>query len=713
MTFVLVDNYDSFTYNLYQSLATVTGAAPLVIANDDEDALRRLDLAAVTGIVVSPGPGTPADDRDFGLSRWAVEQDEIPMLGICLGHQGLCLAAGARIDRAPVPMHGRCSEIHHDGDPLLEGIPSPFTAMRYHSLLAYDLPDHLEVICATADGLVMGARHAAKPHWGVQFHPESIATEHGETLLANFVRLASARRGRRPATDPAPAARRAPVEQRYRLLVRELPFGGDAGAVLVALFGDDDCAFWLDSALQVPGLSRFSILGGSRGPLAERVSYDVGTRTVTVTASDGAVVERFSGDLLSYLARELPRRRVAGAGLPVDFALGYVGYLGYELKADTGGAAVHRSGVPDAQLLFADRGLVVDHEQSRLWLLALQGEDTTGAEWLDRAEGALRGLAALPPLDQPAEPVRPVSVRSRHSDDGYLRLIAECQRLIGMGESYEICLTNVLEVDCPVDPWTAYRRLRVVNPAPFGAWLRLPGVAVLSSSPERFLRLLPDGVVESRPIKGTCPRGATPEEDERLARALAASEKERAENIMIVDLVRNDIGRGARVGSVSVPQLCGVETYETVHQLVSTVRGELRDDVGAAECVRHAFPGGSVTGAPKVRTMEIIDRLEGGPRGVYCGAIGYFSLDGAVDLSIAIRTIVVAGDGDRASIGVGGAITALSEPAAEVRETWLKAAALLSALTAAAGQPGLSRSGRSGRAAPRWPASSPRRAASR
>jgi para-aminobenzoate synthetase len=270
---------------------------------------------------------------------------------------------------------------------------------------------------------------------------------------------------------------------------------------------------------------------------------------------------------------------------------------------------------------------------------------------------------------------------ARHDESAYTELIAACQEAIAAGESYEICLTNTLTLRERVDPWLTYRLLRRANPAPYAAYLRLPGFSVLSSSPERFLRIDPAGMVESKPIKGTRPRGATVEQDARLAAQLRTDEKERAENLMIVDLVRNDLGRTAALGSVHVPTLFGVESYETVHQLVSTVRAELAPGAEPLDCVRAAFPGGSMTGAPKLRTCEILDALEGGARGVYSGAIGYFSLSGALDLSIAIRCLVVTGD--EVTLGVGGAITALSDPAAEVEETRVKAGALLRTLAAA------------------------------
>jgi para-aminobenzoate synthetase len=268
----------------------------------------------------------------------------------------------------------------------------------------------------------------------------------------------------------------------------------------------------------------------------------------------------------------------------------------------------------------------------------------------------------------------------RHDRTAYLDRIAAAMNEIRDGESYEVCLTNTVNAQMALDPRLTYSWLRSISPVPYSALLEFPDLAVLSASPERFLSIGSDRVVESKPIKGTRPRGSTPQEDEALRRELGSQEKDRAENLMIVDLIRNDLNTVCEVGSVQVPKLFHVETYAPVHQLVSTIRGTLRQEASAVACVRATFPGGSMTGAPKIRTMQIIDRLEEGPRGLYSGALGWFGLGGAADLNIVIRTLVITPD--KVTFGVGGAVIALSDPVEEFEETVVKSRAMTTALLA-------------------------------
>jgi len=482
---------------------------------------------------------------------------------------------------------------------------------------------------------------------------------------------------------------RAPAEPgSVRLAVRRIDALPDPERAFAHLYGASESAFWLDGGA-AGERARFSFMGDAAGPLASVVSYDVGTGRVRVKR--GARIETRRESIFDHLERERRRWRALASdfpGLPFDFDCGFAGYLGYELKAECDGVAAHEAATPDAAFVFADRLIAFDRRERRTYLAQLHricpprggrfdaaAPAAGGGGWI---EETARRLAALPALPEPAVGIGPPALRLRRSRERYLADVAACRRHLAAGHSYEICLTNKVAGEADADPLTVYRSLRRANPAPFSAFLRFGELAVLSSSPERFLAVDGEGWAESRPIKGTSRRGATPEEDARLARALGEDGKSRAENVTIVDLVRNDLGRVCEPGTVGVPELMRVETYETVHQLVSAVRGRLRAGVGAVECARACFPPGSMTGAPKRRTMEILDELEGEARGVYSGAIGYFGLGGACDLSVAIRTIAL--DGERIELGAGGAIVADSDPAAELSEMLLKAAAPAAAL---------------------------------
>ncbi|MFC9895337.1 aminodeoxychorismate synthase component I [Nocardia sp. NPDC127579] len=777
MRTLLIDNYDSFTYNLYQLISEVNGVEPTVVRNDAVATIAELGLAGFDNVVISPGPGRPEVERDIGISAALIRTTELPLLGVCLGHQGIVIAAGGVVERAPVARHGYLDAVRHDQRELFAGLPQDFTVVRYHSLAARQpLPRELEVTATTADGVVMGLRHRTRPQWGVQFHPESVASEYGAALLRNFAELTAAHHisqprraaripaavgtsagpgdagsgaaelgavttgaassnatgsnaaspvaaspkaassirasaGDEPTPGPGPAAARAPgnpatapgvgpgtvpevapapaPEIPYRLGELGRPWqlrhevidrAIDTEAAFLRLYRLSRTAFWLDSEHVEPGLDRFSFLGDASGPHAEVVRYRVGDESVVVETADG---ERRTvrGDVLTYLAEQLRRRAADIPSLPFDFAGGYVGYLGYEIKADCGGRAAHRSPVPDAQWIFADRLVVVDHVTGRTHLLALTdpGSDIARiatADWLRDTREALEALPtwANPPgleVNPDLDAVENLLTRGRTR---YLADIAACLDKLHAGESYEICLTDSVTVAAgDADGLGFYRTLRRCNPAPYAAYLRFDDLEIACSSPERFLKIDRARTVESKPIKGTAPRGATPAQDERLRRELAADPKTRAENLMIVDLLRNDLGRVCQIGSVHVPNLMATETYTTLHQLVSTVRGTLRADVDVIDCVRACFPGGSMTGAPKLRTMEIIDELETEARGVYSGTIGFLGLGGTADLNIVIRT-AVRHDGHW-RIGAGGAIVLDSAPEAEFHEMLLKAAA--------------------------------------
>jgi para-aminobenzoate synthetase len=682
---LLIDNYDSFTYNLFQLLAEANGEEPVVVRNDGAtwDELKGGDF---DNIVISPGPGRPDHPKDFGICADAIREADVPLLGVCLGHQGVGFLSGGEVVHAPEVMHGRLSGVYHNDSPLFAGIPQGFQVVRYHSLcVAEPLPADLEGIAWTGDGVLMGTAHRSRPIWGVQFHPESICTDWGRRLLANFRDLTAGvdtARKRGPLTQPQPESNghawKPPQRPRLRLQVARIDQLYDTEQVFVDLYGEHRYAFWLDSS-KVDERSRFSFMGASGGPLSSVVTYDVGGQ---VKVARGLSTETHDESIFDYLSREMKRLRYLSDDLPFDLNCGFVGYFGYELKGDCEGEVPFESSMPDAAFIFADRVIAFDHYEKTTYLLCVT-EPTTEAEgtrWIRETAARLESLPALEPVDLAAitEGGRPAEFHLSRSHGQYLDDIQAIKDYLIDGESYEVCLTNKIHTDVSPEPLPLYRTLRHINPAPFSSYLRFGDATVLSSSPERFLSIGRDRWMEAKPIKGTAPRGESRAEDLRLAEDLRTDEKTRAENLMITDLLRNDLGVVCDVGTVHVPHLMAIESYETVHQMVSTIRGQLREDVEPPDGIRACFPGGSMTGAPKKRTMEIIDELEHEPRGVYSGAIGYLGLSGGCDLNIVIRTIVM--DGETTTIGAGGAIVMQSDHEDEYQEMLLKARALMRAL---------------------------------
>jgi anthranilate synthase component 1 len=345
------------------------------------------------------------------------------------------------------------------------------------------------------------------------------------------------------------------------------------------------------------------------------------------------------------------------------FALGWVGWLAY-----------------DSAACFSRVNTVIEFDHARREITVVTSDGKAGTE------RALTTIDEAGEVGQSVGAIRDGSISRtggawRHSDAEYLANIASCRAEIAAGNAYQLCLTNTYRLDAPFDVTDAlavYRRLRRDNPSHHGAFICLNETALLSSSPEVFLSVSADGRALTKPIKGTRPRGATPDADRVLREELENNVKERAENVMIVDLMRNDLSRVAIEGSVMVDALLTVESYANVHQLVSTVSAQLRPECTAADAVDACFPAGSMTGAPKISAMSILSQLEGDGRGIYSGAYGFFGDDGAAELAVVIRSLVINPTGAR--IGSGGGITIDSDPPAELAEMHLKAEPLLRAL---------------------------------
>ncbi|MBY6263447.1 aminodeoxychorismate synthase component I [Azospirillum sp. 412522] len=465
------------------------------------------------------------------------------------------------------------------------------------------------------------------------------------------------------------------VDDDCPLLIREIPYRDPVAAF--APWSGQPFATLLHSAAQAGGRGRWSIV-------AAEPFRTIESRGGSVTV-DGLAVD---GDPFTVLERELDAHRLsAPPDLPVPFVGGAVGFLGYELGQVLERLPARHSddtGLPDMAFGLYDTVIAFDEEERRGWILSSGFPEETPVRRRLRAANRLQSFAdclAAAPDALPTPCSATASWRPEIARDAYCRRVERVLEYIRAGDIFQANFTGRFLADRPagLPVLDLYRRLLALSPAPFAACLSLPGGAGLASaSPERFIRLHADGRVETRPIKGTRPRGATPAEDDALARELEGSVKDRAENLMITDLLRNDIGRVARIGSVRVPVLCGVERFASVHHLVSVVEGRLRPGLGPVDLLRATFPGGSITGAPKIRAMEIIDELEEARRGAYCGSVAWIGFDGAMDSSIVIRTLTVTPD--RIVAQAGGGIVADSDPGREHDEMMVKIRPLLRAL---------------------------------
>jgi para-aminobenzoate synthetase component 1 len=448
----------------------------------------------------------------------------------------------------------------------------------------------------------------------------------------------------------------------------------------------------LDSGMLVEGLSRYSFL--TADPFLVVTSRGTSVR-LEKRAGPAVETEIIEGNPLDVIGDLLERYKME-AKCPAPFLGGAAGFFAYDLGRrleKMPDLALDDAGAPDCWLGFYDVVAAADHREGCLYIGSTGFPERDPGRASRRARERLAWLKGIITANHEADLSGPGAVHrhagmAREDDEmagltsdfdreSYCRVVERAREYIAAGDIFQVNLSQRFRLPRRGDPWDIYRCLGRINPAPMAAYINCGDLQVVSASPERFLKVS-HGVVETRPIKGTRPRGATPEEDDRMRQALWNSDKDRAELVMIVDLERNDLGRVCVPGTVTVPELYRIEEYATVFHLVSTVRGRLQEGRSVMDLLKASFPGGSITGAPKIRAMEIIEELEPVRRGLYCGSIGYLSFNGEADLNIVIRTLVFSGD--TIYLQVGGGLTIDSDPLSEYHETLDKARALVRAL---------------------------------
>ncbi|MDR3540053.1 MAG: aminodeoxychorismate synthase component I [Desulfosporosinus sp.] len=666
----LLDNYDSFTYNLYQYFGEL--GEDIIVKRQDACTIKDIEEMHPDLIVISPGPCTPSESP---LSLAVIEHfmGRIPILGVCLGHQAIGQFFGGKVVRAKRPIHGKTVPVHHDQQGVFSDLVNPLEVTRYHSLILErsTLPEVLMITAEATDGEIMGIRHKTLPIEGIQFHPEAILTQSGHQLLKNA--LYNAKMWHR---------RNSPSQWVIKpLSVSTPPYH------LFQAFKEEPSPFFLDSGNDYKELGGYSYFGSS--PFLEATAYSSQLELFWPNRLHREIISLEKSECFDFLDDAHSKYLVHHS--PFPFSGGAVGFLSYDLKNEIESlpnSAENDLKLPLWRFAWYDGIVIYDHLQRKYWITAC-GIDENGTCHSELAHARIERLEQLlysfvpeqlserEDLDdlttQPHSAINP-SV----SHEQYLADLKRVIDYIYAGDIYQANLTQRFSMAWEGDAWQLYSQLHRQNPSPFAAFLPYADFQVLCSSPERFIQIMPDGKIETRPIKGTRPRGDSPSEDQVQAAELQNSPKDRAELTMIIDLERNDLGRICEFGTVKVRDLIALEKYPTVWHLASTITGQLLKGLKPSDIIQAVFPGGSITGAPKIRAMEIIEEMEPYKRGLYTGSIGYMGFDGAWDLNIVIRTIFLK-DG-QAFINVGGGIVADSIPESEYYETLDKAKALFRVL---------------------------------
>jgi para-aminobenzoate synthetase component 1 len=473
------------------------------------------------------------------------------------------------------------------------------------------------------------------------------------------------------------------IKNRYPLI--EEVFTPLAAPELFELIKDRPYSFFLDSGMDTQRLGRYSFLGSE--PFLV-----MNSRGSEVTLVRGQEYEVQHGNPFDTIGKLLELYKLDYCPAPVPFVGGAVGYFSYDLchfVEHLPSTAIDDLKLPECYFAFYDAIFAFDHLEGRAYLVATGFPELEEGQRLKRARMRLEEMKnwlhpgySVIAVSRSSAQKEEITLKSNFTHEGYMKAVNRVREYIAAGDVFQVNLSQRFQADLEIPPYELYKRLKRVNPAPFASYINFPGVTIVSASPERFLKVQGD-LVETRPIKGTRPRGRDPVEDHRLAQELTHSIKDRAENVMIVDLERNDLGRVCRYGTIKVTELAILETFPTVFHLTSTIVGRLHRGKSDIDLLKATFPGGSITGAPKVRAMEIIDELEPTKRSVYTGSIGYLSFNGDLDINIVIRTFII--EEGRAYFQVGGGIIYDSDSEAEYMETLDKAKALVQALQLAPG----------------------------
>lgn len=438
---------------------------------------------------------------------------------------------------------------------------------------------------------------------------------------------------------------------------------------IYTIFKDEKYSFILDSSMDKEKLGKYSFIGFNPFLVFKSKDKDI-------TIIEDEKITKYTGNPFDKL-KEIFANYKMDYKSEFPFIGGAVGYFSYDLCHQIEKLprlAIDDVNIADCYLGFYDNAIIIDHQKEQVYISAL-GIKNNEDKSIEEIENKIKNSGNIE-IDINKK-VKNSKIKSNFTRDEYIKAIEKIRQYIKCGDIYQANMTRRFECEINEKPYDIYARLRHINPAPFSSFIDFEDGHIVSSSPERFVKIK-DRYIETRPIKGTCPRGKDEIEDENNKKELLSSEKDKAELLMIVDLERNDLSRVSKVGTVKVTELFHLETYPTVHHLVSTVVGQLKDEVDVIDSIKAIFPGGSITGAPKIRSMEIIDELEPTQRNIYTGSIGYIGFNGDVDLNIAIRTILC--KDNKAYFQAGGGITWHSNPQLEYEETFHKAKALIKVL---------------------------------